>query len=397
MLILRAPVASSQPNLALNNQTASATNQTVTFPVSVNNAPHAVDAMGFDLTFASEVLRFDGFTNGALVQNWDFFHVSAPAAGQIRVAGFTVTDMIAAGTSGDLVHLHFTVLAESTATLSVVAPVDDVATWTRGTGQLEFAVNGAPQVNAGPDQTITLPNSAMLAGTVSDEGLPTPPAAVTVTWSQVSGPGTVTFSNANAVDTTATFSAPGAYVLRLTANDGALSASDDVSFTVTPDTQRPVANAGPDQDLILAPSQTTVTVALNGSASSAPDGGAIREFRWTGSPEPDDVERPMVTLGLGTHHFALTVVDNEGSSSAEDVVQIRVFTVGMFTPQRGNTVAGNAVTLAAGQTDIQSILFQGRPVGTNELTDIGTAARHPSSCRGIRPDLAMETSNSRPL
>jgi hypothetical protein len=48
----------------------------------------------------------------------------------------------------------------------------------------------------------------------------------------VSGPGPVTFGNASAVDTTASFSAEGAYVLRLTANDSALSSSDDVTITV---------------------------------------------------------------------------------------------------------------------------------------------------------------------
>jgi cohesin domain-containing protein len=106
VLMLSAPVAFSQENLELNNQTASAMGQTVTFTVSVNNAPNTVDAIGVDITFAPEVLRFDGFTSGSLVQNWDFFHASAPAAGQIRLAGFTVRDIIAAGTSGDLGRVH---------------------------------------------------------------------------------------------------------------------------------------------------------------------------------------------------------------------------------------------------------------------------------------------------
>src|SRR5262249_58838299 len=73
--------------------------------------------------------------------------------------------------------------------------------------------NQAPTVNAGPDQTITLPSSANLVGTVSDDGLPNPPGAVTTTWSKVSGPGTVTFGNAAAVSTTASFSLSGSYVL----------------------------------------------------------------------------------------------------------------------------------------------------------------------------------------
>jgi hypothetical protein len=114
--------------------------------------------------------------------------------------------------------------------------------------------NRAPSVNAGPDQTITLPGSANLVGTVSDDGLPNPPGAVTTTWSKVSGPGTVTFGNANAVDTTASFSVAGSYVLRLSANDSALQASDDISVTVNsagPSNQAPSVNAGPDQTIKL--------------------------------------------------------------------------------------------------------------------------------------------------
>jgi hypothetical protein len=94
--------------------------------------------------------------------------------------------------------------------------------------------NAAPTVDAGTDQAVTLPTTtATLDGTVSDDGLPDPPGAVTTTWSKVSGPGTVTFGDASAVDTTATFSSPGTYVLRLTADDGELSTTDTVTITAT--------------------------------------------------------------------------------------------------------------------------------------------------------------------
>src|SRR5206468_217874 len=72
--------------------------------------------------------------------------------------------------------------------------------------------NQAPAVNAGPDQTITLPAPAILMGTVTDDGLP-PGSVLTVGWTKVSGPGVVMFANANAASTTATFSATGTYVL----------------------------------------------------------------------------------------------------------------------------------------------------------------------------------------
>ena len=87
-------------------------------------------------------------------------------------------------------------------------------------------------VNAGPDQTITLPSAATLSGSATDDGLPNPPGAVTYAWSKFSGPGTVTFGTATAATTTATFSTAGVYTLRLTANDGALSGFDDLVVTV---------------------------------------------------------------------------------------------------------------------------------------------------------------------
>ena len=91
--------------------------------------------------------------------------------------------------------------------------------------------NQAPFVSAGPDLVADISTAASLDGTVSDDGLPG--GSVTQSWSRVSGPGTVSFGNANAVDTSATFSSVGTYVLRLTANDGQLAGSDEATITVT--------------------------------------------------------------------------------------------------------------------------------------------------------------------
>ncbi len=103
-------------------------------------------------------------------------------------------------------------------------------------GAFEFtsgtAGNTAPVVSAGADQSIVLPAGAVLDGTVSDDGLPNSPGALTTGWSVASGPGPVTFQDANAVDTQASFTTAGTYVLRLTASDGELSASDQVEVTV---------------------------------------------------------------------------------------------------------------------------------------------------------------------
>jgi len=90
--------------------------------------------------------------------------------------------------------------------------------------------NQPPAVNAGPDLTLVQPNAATLAGSMGDDGLPS--GALTASWSVVSGPGAVTFGDPSAASTSATFSDPGTYVLRLTASDGTLSASEDAAVTV---------------------------------------------------------------------------------------------------------------------------------------------------------------------
>ena len=136
------------------------------------------------------------------------------------------------------VELAFTV--QDADTLAVTAPVEpnravpgyymlflldgagipSVAPFIRIGGSLSI------QVFAGPDQTITLPAGVAIDATV----VANQPA--TTFWSVVSGPGTVIFGSPNAVDTTAAFSAPGTYQLRLTADDGTDVAHDDVTITV---------------------------------------------------------------------------------------------------------------------------------------------------------------------
>ncbi len=105
------------------------------------------------------------------------------------------------------------------------------------TGVLQWKVydsgkspNFAPVVKAGVDRVVVLPGKTFLSGTVKDDGKPNPKPAVA--WSKESGPGEITFADATLADTTASFSAPGAYVLKLTANDGRLSASDTLSVMV---------------------------------------------------------------------------------------------------------------------------------------------------------------------
>ncbi len=114
--------------------------------------------------------------------------------------------------------------------------IDDLRLYNRILSDSEVLVlasmpptNLAPVVSAGSNQTVILPASASLSGRVADDGKPNPPGAVTVTWSAVSGPGVVAFGNSNALATTASFSAGGTYVLRLSADDGQVKTSTAIT------------------------------------------------------------------------------------------------------------------------------------------------------------------------
>jgi hypothetical protein len=150
--------------------------------------------------------------------------------------------------------------------------------------------NQAPTVNAGADQTITLPSSASLSGTVSDDGLPT--GTLTRSWTRVSGPGTVTFSAPTGATTSASFSTSGAYVLRLTVSDGALIASDDVAITVN----GPPVSGG----LVGAWGFNEGAGATLGDSSGNGRTGAVTGATWTAGKYGQALNfdgNDMVTLG----------------------------------------------------------------------------------------------------
>ncbi len=100
---------------------------------------------------------------------------------------------------------------------------------------------------AGIDRVTVLPGKTYLRGWAgfgelpkrgwSGQLVPAPtaePGAPAIVWSKESGPGDVTFADPKSLSTTAAFSAPGAYVIRLTATAAGASASSTLSVSVEP-------------------------------------------------------------------------------------------------------------------------------------------------------------------
>jgi len=120
--------------------------------------------------------------------------------------------------------------------------------------------NRPPSITVAPIAAASVSNPLTLTALVTDDGLPKPrpppkprsapvgqvnistgsrPRGLTVTWLEYRGPAKVTFDPAGPIAvsggeavTTAHFTAPGIYVLRATASDGALSTPIDITFTV---------------------------------------------------------------------------------------------------------------------------------------------------------------------
>jgi len=136
--------------------------------------------------------------------------------------------------------------------------------------------NQPPIVSAGDDQTIIASGAADLQGTVTDDGLPASPGNLTITWSKLTGPGTVTFANASSAQTTATFSTTGVYGLRLSGSDGALTRTDDVTVTVNP------AGGGGGPNLVGNAGFETALTGWKASTGALTRVAAARTGGWAG-------------------------------------------------------------------------------------------------------------------
>jgi hypothetical protein len=208
--------------------------------------------------------------------------------------------------------------------------------------------NQAPFVNAGADQSVPLSTTLTLTGSVTDDGLPNPPETITVAWTQLSGPGSITFENPAVAYTTATFSAAGTYVLQLAAYDGALSASDEVTVTVT------------------APSSPAPTIpSFTATPGSVPE-GSTTTLAWsttntdsvTLSPTGDSglpATGEFVVTPTQTTTYTLTALGAGGTATATVTVTVTPpsgsgrITSGLvayypFTEGTGTTVADQAPT-----------------------------------------------------
>lgn len=220
------------------------------FSASATNAAPTVNA-GADQTIAASgtanligLATDDGMPNGTLTTTWS--KQSGPGTVTFGNSNQAVTTATFSATGVYVLRLM--------ASDSALTANDEVT----------ITVNAALAVNAGSDQVVTLPNTAMLMGNVTGGAPP-----VAISWSKVSGPGSVLFSNASSPISNAIFAINGVYVLRLTATDAVTTLSDDVQVTVNPDPTPPP----PDPSTVAPPLDLTISTTI----------GLATEFLYTGA------------------------------------------------------------------------------------------------------------------
>ncbi|UII19713.1 PKD domain-containing protein [Fulvivirga ligni] len=185
-------------------------------------------------------------------------------------------------------------------------------------------VNQAPEVSAGPDRNISLPQTSLaLNGTATDAD-----GSITIiAWTQSSGPTSSTINNGNTLTPTVSGLVAGTYQLQIEAtdNDGA-SSSDIMRINVSPENLAPNVFAGNDVELTLPTNSTSIT----GVATD--DDGSIIFTNWTQTSGPAatmDITGNLLSLSNlteGFYTFEFSASDDDGAESS-DRVNVRVNSV----------------------------------------------------------------------
>jgi hypothetical protein len=112
-------------------------------------------------------------------------------------------------------------------------------------------------------------------------------------WTKVSGPGTVDFANASAVDTTATIRDAGTYVLRLSSSDGFFTSSDEMTLLVKLDADNDGIDDGWEEGFF------GTTAVIDGSVDSDGD-GTDDFFEYLYGSDPTDPVSRGFRLDVGS-------------------------------------------------------------------------------------------------
>ena len=114
--------------------------------------------------------------------------------------------------------------------------------------------------------------------------IPANAGALTVAWSKVSGPGDVAFTTTSTPSTAVSFSAAGDYVLRLSANDGVLTSTKDLTVRVLSVAAATAPTTGPTASLIMRLPFDEGVGAVTADVTGNNNNGTLGTIGGTGNP-----------------------------------------------------------------------------------------------------------------
>jgi len=214
------------PVVTAPSSAAVTVNGNITFSGGNGNAISLADAVAaannasdsFTLTVSNGTLSL-GSTNGLTI-----------TSGSNNSASMTVSGTLAS-LNADLSGLAYRPNSNYTGTDTITLSDTDPTNGAIGTATITVTVSAPPPVaSAGPNQTVNQGATVNLNGSVTYTSIPG--QTLSSVWQVANGPGTVTFANSASPQTTATFSAPGTYYLRLVATYDGMTDQSYVTITV---------------------------------------------------------------------------------------------------------------------------------------------------------------------
>ena len=276
-------------------------------------------------------------------------------------AAVAVTSLVNAGGATEFTFSSRTVT-------SVRLNITSVSTATHNVGLAEFEVwgeagtpsNRAPVASAGPDQSVVKGALVTLDGSGSSDPDGT---AVSYAWVQTSGPGVV-LSGTSVARPTFTPTGAGVHTFRLTVSDGVLSATDEVSVSVSE----------PSSSMNLA-RVSGVTVSAS-SQNTSTGQTALKAVDGVPSGYPADSSREWATVGGKAGSWIRLVWSSPVSvdrvvlydrPNTEDRVNAGalVFSDGSSVPVGALNNAGGATTVSFPARTVSEVRFNISSVSTS--------------------------------
>ncbi len=108
----------------------------VSYAIRVSEGPESIDAFGLDIAYDPSLLTYTSeWERGDLTADFTQVGVNEVEPGRIRLGGFSVGEPVPAGAKGALAVLQFEAVSYTPSRLSVLRPVDDVASFTISSAQ----------------------------------------------------------------------------------------------------------------------------------------------------------------------------------------------------------------------------------------------------------------------